>query len=74
MNIEDLLTLKGIFRVLIFIVLFGYCAYSLFLMLRVRILAQTLKTDRSPFVAFLGRIHFLIVIIGSIVAGTLILF
>jgi len=69
----ELLTMKNTFRVLLVVVLFGYCAFALFLMLRVRILTETLKTEKSQFVNMLSRMHFGMVVGGSIIVCILIL-
>lgn len=70
----DIFTVKNALRLLIFVFLFGYCIFSLLLMLRIRILAQTLKSPKSLLMASLARLHVLMVIIGSIIVGILILF
>lgn len=69
----DFFTMKNTFRVLLLVILFGYCAFALFLMLRVRILSETLKTEKSVFVNFLARLHVFMVIGGSILVSILIL-
>ena len=73
-EVLDLLTIKNSFRLLIFVLLFGYCMFSLLLMLRVSILAETLETIRSGFVKLLAKMHLMMVIIGSVIVGILILF
>lgn len=70
----EIFTVKNALRLLIFVFLFGYSAFSLLLSLRVRILAQTLKTPRSALIALLAKMHFLMVVIGSVIVGILILF
>lgn len=73
-EVLDLLTIKNSFRLLIFVLLFGYAMFSLLLMLRINILADTLETVRSGLVKFLAKLHLLMVIIGSVIVGILILF
>ena len=70
----DIFTVKNALRLLIFVFLFGYSAFSLLLSLRVRILAQTLKTPRSALVATFAKLHLVMVVIGSIIVGILVLF
>lgn len=73
-EVFDLFTIKNSFRLLIFVLLFGYAMFSLLLMLRINILADTLETVRSGLVKFLAKLHLLMVIIGSVIVGILILF
>jgi hypothetical protein len=73
-DIVDILTIKNVFRVLIFVILFGYNLFSLVLMFRIGILADTLKTKRSVFVSLLSKAHFLMVLVGSILVAFMILF
>ena len=70
----DIFTVKNALRLVILVFLFGYVMFSLVLMLRMKILAQTLKTPRSPLIALLAKMHFLMVLIGSILVGFLIMF
>jgi len=70
----DLFTIKNSFRLLIFVLLFGYTMFSLVLMFRIKILAETLETDKSAVVNFLAKLHFLMVLVGSIIVGILIMF
>lgn len=70
----DFFTIQNAIRLLIFVFAFGYCIFSLLLMLRIRILAETLKTPKSPLMVALAKIHVLMVVIGSILVGILILF
>ena len=69
----DLLTINNVFLLFIFIVLIGFCAYSFFLALRVRILVETLDTKESAFIGFLSWMHLLVVILGSIMSAILVL-
>lgn len=73
-DIVDVLTMKNVFRVLIFVILLGYNIFSLVLMFRIRILADTLKTPKSPMVSMLATVHFFLVLAGSILVAFLILF
>ncbi|MBN2100994.1 hypothetical protein JW710_03860 [Candidatus Dojkabacteria bacterium] len=70
----DMLTVRNTLRLVILVMLFGYCIFSFFLLLRVRILAQTLKTDKSWFINLLAQIHALVVVVGSIIVSILVLF
>jgi len=70
----DFLTIENTFRVLIFVFLFGYCLFSLVLMFRIKILADTLQTKKSGFVSLVANLHFFLVLAGSILVGILILF
>ena len=70
----DFFTVKNALRLLILVFLFGYSIFSLLLMLRIRILAQTLKTPKSPLMSLLAKIHVLMVVIGSVLVAILILF
>jgi hypothetical protein len=74
MEMFDLLTIKNVYRLLMFVILFGYNLFCFFLMLRIRILAQTLKTKKSIFTIRIAQIHCLVVFGGSILVGILILF
>ena len=73
MGIIDIFTLKNVIRMLLFIILFGYCFFAFLLYVRVRILTQTLNTSKSGFTLFLARAHLLMAIIGSIIVTVLIL-
>lgn len=73
-DIVDIITTKNVFRLLIFVILFGYNVFSLVLMFRIRILADTLKTEKSVLVSMLAKLHFLMVLIGSILVAFMILF
>lgn len=70
----EIFTVKNALRLLIFVFLFGYSAFALLLSLRIRILAQTLKTSKSALIALLAKMHFIMVVIGSVIVGILILF
>jgi vacuolar-type H+-ATPase subunit I/STV1 len=72
-TIVDFLTIKNVFRVLVFVIMFGYVVYSFLLALRVKILSQTLKTKVSKVISLLGYIHFVIVLISVLVIGIMIL-
>lgn len=74
MDIIEILTIKNVFRVLVFVIMLGYCIFSFVLMLRIRILADTLKTQKSGVVSLLAKLHFLMTFVGSILVGFLILF
>lgn len=73
MDIIDFFTMKNAFRLLIMVFVFGYVLFSLVLMLRIQILSDTLLTKRSPLVNYLAKIHFFMVLVGSIVISLLIL-
>lgn len=73
-DLIDILTLKNVLRVLLLVVMFGYNIFALMLMLRLRILAQTLKSSNSGMISFLSLMHMIIVLCGSILVGFLILF
>ena len=62
-----------IFKVLFFVIFIGYVFYSLFLTLRVRILAETVATPVNAKVLFLTYLHMVVVLIGGILALMLIL-
>ncbi len=72
-NSFDFINLDNALNLLIFVILFGYCVYAFLLMMRVRILAQTLNTEKSSFISFLAKIHFFVVLAGSVVVTFLIL-
>lgn len=72
-DLVEILTMKNVLRLLMIVILFGYCVFAFVLMLRVRILSQTLVTQKSTFVSFLARIHAIVVIVGSAIVGILIL-
>ncbi|MBN1618982.1 hypothetical protein JW887_06630 [Candidatus Dojkabacteria bacterium] len=69
----DFFTLKNAFSVLMLVLLFGYCIFSLLLMLRVRILSQTVETKLGGFINFLARAHLVFVVAASIVIAILVL-
>lgn len=73
-DVIDVITFKNVFRVLIFVIMFGYNFFALMLMLRIRILADTLKSSNSKLIVFLAVMHEIIVLGGSILVGFLILF
>ncbi len=73
LELTDLLTMGNVFRLLLMVILFGYAGYSFLLMMRVRILAETLKTERSGFVSLLAKLHFFMVIVGCVIVGILVL-
>ena len=73
-DIVDIITVKNAFRLLIMVILFGYSLFSLVLMFRIKILADTLKTQKSGFVSFLAQLHFFMVLAGSVLVAFLILF
>lgn len=73
-DVLEILTMRNGFRLLIFVLLFGYSMFSLLLMFRIRILSDTLETVRSPLVSILAKVHFLMVILSSIAVGILIMF
>jgi hypothetical protein len=69
----DILTMRNVYRLLVLVILFGYNLFSVFLMLRIRILAQTLKTKKSALALKIAQLHMFIVFAGSILVGILIL-
>ncbi len=73
-EILDVFTIKNMLRLVLFVFMFGYCAFAFLLSLRINILAKTLKTPRSSFITLLAKVHFLVVLIGCIIVGILILF
>lgn len=72
-EIIEFLTIKNAFRVLIFVILFGYVVYSFLLALRVKILSQTVKTKVSKTLYVFACIHFGIVLLSGIIIGIMIL-
>lgn len=73
-DIFDIFTIKNMLRLVLFVFMFGYVAFSFLLSLRIGILAKTLETPRSSFIALLAKVHLLVVLIGCIIVGILILF
>ena len=73
-DLLDVFTVKNMLRLVLFVFMFGYAAFAFLLSLRIGILAKTLETPRSSFVALLAKVHFLVVLIGCIIIGVLILF
>lgn len=71
-SIIDFLTLKNALRLLLLVFMFGYCIYAFFLMMRVKILAQTLKTEKSATIATFAWLHFIMVIVGCLITAILI--
>ncbi|MCA9376989.1 hypothetical protein H6763_03055 [Candidatus Nomurabacteria bacterium] len=67
------LGINFVFKLLFFVLLVGYILYSFLLLLRVRILADTIKTPHSGKVMFATTIHLLISLIGGFLAMILIL-
>ncbi len=72
-NLVDILTLRNVLKVAMVVILFGYVGYTFLMMMRVRILSQTLNTVRSAFVYTLARIHFFGALIGSLIVVLLVL-
>lgn len=72
-SVIEILTVKNAFRLLVFVIMFGYIVYSLLLALRIRILSQTLKTKISKSISTLGYAHFVIVLLSGLVIGIMIL-
>jgi uncharacterized membrane protein YfcA len=65
--------LDGILKLLFFVLIFGYIIYVFLLTLRVRILADTVKTPNNNTTKIASYIHLLLAIVGSAVAVILIL-
>jgi hypothetical protein len=69
----DFLTLKNALRLVVIVFMFGYCVFAFILSTRVKILADTLKTEKSGTMAVLAWSHFLMAIIGCVIVGILIM-
>ncbi len=72
-EVIEILTLKNVLKLFIFVILFGYVLYSLLLSLRVKMLAQTLKTKISAIIQLFGWAHFVVVSVSSLIVGVMIL-
>lgn len=72
-EVMDLITLKNVLKVLVFVILFGYVIYSFLMTLRVKILSQTVKTNVSQLIQVFGWIHFIVVVASGLVIAILIL-
>jgi TRAP-type C4-dicarboxylate transport system permease small subunit len=64
---------SGILKALFLVVIFGYVIYTILLTLRVRILADTVKTPSNKIARILAYLHLLIAVVGSFFAVILIL-
>lgn len=72
-EIIEILTLKNVFRVFFFVIMFGYLIYAWLLSLRIRILAQTLKTKISSTIQLVSWMHFILVVFLCLIIGIMIL-
>ena len=72
-EVIELLTLKNVLRLFVYVIMFGYFVYTLLLGMRVRILAQTLKTKLSKYVQMLGWVHCIVASGACLVIGIMIL-
>jgi hypothetical protein len=60
-------------KLLLLAVLVGYLVYSFLLTLRIRILDETIQTQRNSFVRLISFVHLFFALIGSFFAVILIL-
>lgn len=72
-DIIELFTMRNAFRLFIGVFMFGYTIFAFFFMLRIRVLSQTFKTEKSRLMNLLAQLHLVLVFIGSIIVGLLIL-
>ena len=63
----------GILKALFLVVIFGYVIYAILLTLRIRILADTVKTPSNKTARVLAYLHLLVAVIGGFFAVILIL-
>lgn len=69
----DIFGIGGILKLLFLVVIVGYVIYVLLLTLRVRILADTVKTPTNETARMLSYLHLFLAVIGSFLAVVLIL-
>lgn len=67
------LGLNFVFKVLFFVILVGYVLYAFLLLLRVRILADTVKTPQNKLIHLIASGHLALSLIGSFLAMILVL-
>ena len=72
-EVIEILTLKNVLKLLVIVIMFGYLVYTFLLSLRVRILAQTLKTKISKYIQIMGWIHCVMVSGACLIIGIMIL-
>ncbi len=68
-----MLTLGFVLKLLGAVILLGYFVYAILLSLRVRILADTVRTPFNGTMRFLSALHVILALIGGVVALLLIL-
>lgn len=66
-------SVAGIIKLLFLVITFGYIVYVFLLTLRVRILADTVKTPSNATAKLISYIHLFIGVVGSLLAVILIL-
>lgn len=66
-------SVTGIIKLLFLVVIFGYLVYVFLLTMRVRILADTIKTPSNLTAKLISYIHLFVAVVGSLLAVILIL-
>jgi hypothetical protein len=72
-EVIEILTIKNALKLLVLVIMFGYFIYTILLSLRIRILAQTLKTKISKYMLFMGWVHCILVSGACLIIGIMIL-
>lgn len=69
----DLFQISWLFKFLVIILISGYMAYALILLLRVRILNDTIKTTKNRLIMVMAAGHFIGVFVASLIGLILII-
>ena len=69
----EFLGLNFVFKLLFFIIVVGYALYSFLLLLRVRILSDTVDTPNNKMVQFVALAHLGLSLVGGFLAMILVL-
>ena len=69
----DLFGFNIVFKLLFFIIIVGYIFYAFLLLLRVRILSDTVSTKNNKFVQLLVFAHLIVALLGGFLAMIVIL-
>ena len=72
-EVIEILTLKNVLKLFVSVIMFGYFVYTVLLSLRVKILAQTLKTKISKYIQIITWGHCIIVSGACLIIGIMIL-
>lgn len=67
------LGLNFVFKLLFFVILVGYALYAFLLLLRVRILSDTVETPQNKLIQLIASAHLALSLIGGFLAMILVL-